>query len=305
MAHLCKELLTALIMSSVALGLERKTIPNLRQFSTKGWGGEFKANKDVLEKEIRGRFMQDPVSGKGKCESTDIYVFRGLHADSFSEVAIFYESHIDHTILPDSLKDEVATNFRQLSVMVQIATNTHLQLVRFTDSTNLVLNSFATNYDTVNYIDRIEDDEEGQVKLFKGEDFMYLEIEEDPGCDEEDSEKLKEEFKYLEFPQYKTTNYPLPFDWGCDLLGDEVGFCEDLRKYNCELQKVGSDICNLIETSYISIGRASMRITNMTGYFRDSVPFLAPFQFPIESLDAESTDLNHTVGLIYPCLTGI
>lgn len=226
---------------------------------------------------------------------------------SFNNISIIYQSYVDHTFqqgLPDRLKQKISTTFREFAVMIKVANNTHFPLVGFTDSTKQVLDPFDTNYQAIDFIDRIEDDGEGHVMLFKGEDFLSLEIDDDLGCNERESEGLKEKCKHLDIPQYWTTSYPLPFDWGCESLGDGFDFCKDLEN-NCELRRVGGDVCNLIQTTNNSICRASMKITNMTGYFRDAVPFLAPFQFPIVSFSAKSFELQNNVGVIFPCLARV
>lgn len=152
-----------------------------------------------------------------------------------------------------------------------------------------------TNHSAITKIDSIVNGDNGLVTLHSGDDVMEIYVHNDEDCREnggEDSDFVGNKLLL--------TSYPMPFDWGCDRLGDDVSFCRTLAPYLDDITAAKGDVCTEVTTVSSQKCSAEMEIRNMTGIFRDAAPFLAG-TVPSAAVGAAWVDRGHSFGLVFPC----
>ncbi|KAJ8039734.1 hypothetical protein HOLleu_13831 [Holothuria leucospilota] len=175
-----------------------------------------------------------------------------------------------------------------------------LYLHLLTNNTKKVLIPYATSNNEVTYIDSIEEEEDGQVTLRLGVDSMTFQVQD---AFKDSSEKnVGRDFDKVIGKFITTTNYPLSFDWDCQLLGSQISFCQVLNEFWCKMAAFAGDVCAVTSTSSSKRLPTTMMIIKMTGKFREMFPYLAE-TVPCKSFEAESFDREHTTGVVYPCTT--
>lgn len=92
----------------------------------------------------------------------------------------------------------------------------------------------------------------------------------------------------------------MPVDFGCELFPENVSFCQKIAEHQCDLQRVGGNVCSLAFLTHQKRCPASSRIVEMTGFFRDKLPFLAD-STPFESFEAEWDESSNIGGLKFSC----
>ncbi|KAJ8017878.1 hypothetical protein HOLleu_44453 [Holothuria leucospilota] len=224
----------------------------------------------------------------------------------YGEVVVAYLTFVDPTLrdgeLPCHLRDQIATSFSIFTVSVPtVIGGEHgfIPVVTLTDGEKIML-LFYSSYKDVVKIDSIDETEDGNVTLRHGDDVMILQT----GRDNVEcyNNNVGSDFDIVQGKLLKATDYPREFNWGCDLLGDDVGYCRVLRKHRCELERLGGDVCVLTHSPISKRCPSFMRIERLTGFFRDAL-FLPTESTPIESLEAEWINRDHEVGIQFPCLS--
>lgn len=214
----------------------------------------------------------------------------------------------DHTLaaeLSNELKEQVATSYRLVAVVIPVVLGGNekhgvLTDYIFTNKTKKkVLSSYVINYKAITQVDIVEEDN-GTVRIRLGDDVMVYQVGETFNCKGESF--VGEDFDKVLGKIVTTTDYPLSFDWGCELLGSQISFCQALQDVECELAAVGGDVCTLSSTYSSQRCPITVTIVNMTGKFRDMFPFLAE-TIRTESFEAEVIVREHTTGITFPCLT--
>ncbi|KAJ8039732.1 hypothetical protein HOLleu_13828 [Holothuria leucospilota] len=218
------------------------------------------------------------------------------------EVALYYLTITDHTLadeLPNCLKEQVATIYQHLIVSLPVIIGTSeehgvMSLHLFTNSTKKVSVPLVTSSSEVTYVESIEEEENGTLTFLLDGDVMSIQVQEKLKAKDEMS--VGKDFDKINGKVITATNYPLPFDWGCELFGSHISFCQVLKEVSCDLAAVEGDVCALSTTSSGERSPASMKIVNMTGIFRDMMPYLAE-AVPLESIEAESISREHASGI--------
>ncbi|KAJ8022083.1 hypothetical protein HOLleu_39475 [Holothuria leucospilota] len=223
------------------------------------------------------------------------------------EVLLAYNTITDNTLtaeLSDDLKEQVSTSYHTFSVLLPLVTgmtDEHFVLVlrQFSNSTKKITFPYSTNTSELIQVDSIEEADDGTVTIRLGDDVMVFQIQNDIKCKGET--KVTKDFDKVSGDRLKVTNYPLLFDWGCTLLKPQVSFCELLDGFQCEIARVGGDVCTVSTTTISERSPATMKVVNMTGVFREMIPFFVE-TVPSESFEAELLDRQHSTGIVYPCL---
>ncbi|KAJ8022082.1 hypothetical protein HOLleu_39474 [Holothuria leucospilota] len=292
-----------------ANGSHQRTLPDLRSFKVHGIVGRFVVSRDALEREIQSRKQQDGVCGEDvKIQLPQSLPHSSYNASYQGEILISYGTIIDETLaagLSDDVKEQVSTSFQLFLVLLPLVidmTDEHVDLFlrHFSNSTKKITHPYSTNSSELIQVDSIEEEDDGTVTIRLGDDVMVFQIQNDVKCKGET--KVTKDFDKVTGKYLKGTNYPLPFDWGCGLFGSQVSFCELLNGFQCEIARVGGDVCTVTTTTISERCPATMKIVNMTGVFREMIPFLAE-TVPNESFEAELVDRHHSTGIAYPCLT--
>ncbi|KAJ8022079.1 hypothetical protein HOLleu_39469 [Holothuria leucospilota] len=173
-----------------------------------------------------------------------------------------------------------------------------LFLRQFSNSTKKITYPYGTNTSELIQVDSIEEADDGTLTIRLGDDVMAYQTQNDNKYKGET--KVEKDFDKVTGEHLKATNYPLPFDWGCGLFGSQVSFCELLDGFQCEIARVGGDVCTVTTTNFSERSPATMKVVNMTGVFREMIPFLAE-TVPSESFEAELFDRQHSTGIVFPC----
>lgn len=207
--------------------------------------------------------------------------------------------------LSDELKEQVSTSYQLLSVFVPLVigmTEEHavLNFHHFTNSTKKITYFFGTSTSDFTQVDSIEEGNNGLVTFRLGDDVMVYQVQDDVKCNDET--KIGKDFDKVTGEVIKITNYPFSLDSGCELVGSQISFCKLLDGFQCELARIGGDVCTVTSTILSERYPATMKIVNMTGVFREIIPFLAE-TVPNESFEAELIDRQLSTGITYPCLT--
>ncbi|KAJ8032035.1 hypothetical protein HOLleu_25442 [Holothuria leucospilota] len=229
------------------------------------------------------------------------------NASSQGEVLLTYDTVTDNTLaadLSDDLKEQVSTSYHVFSVLLPLVIgmadeHVGLFLRHFSNSTKEITFLYGTNTSGLIQVDSIEEADDGTVTIRLGDDVMVYKVQDDVKCNGET--KVGKDFDKVLGKILKGTNYPLLFDWGCGLFGSQVSFCQLLDGFQCEIARVGGDVCTITTTTISERSPATMKIVNMTGVFREMIPFLAE-TVPNESFEAELIDRQHSTGIVYPCL---
>ncbi|KAJ8022092.1 hypothetical protein HOLleu_39485 [Holothuria leucospilota] len=283
-------------------------LPDLRSFKNQGIVGRFVVNRDALEREIESRKQQDGVCGEDvKIQLPKSLSHSSYHASYQGEVLVIYLTITDNTLaaeLSDDLKELVSTSYKVILVLLPIVIdmtdeNIVLFLRHFSNSTKKTTYPYGTNTSELIQVDSIEEADDGTVTIRLGDDVMVYQVQDDVKYNSET--KVGKDFDKVTGEVIKITNYPLSFDWGCGLFGSQVSFCEILDGVQCEIARVGGDVCTVTTTTISERSPATMKIVNMTGVFREMIPFLAE-TVPNESFEAELIDRQHSTGIVYPCL---
>ncbi|KAJ8039659.1 hypothetical protein HOLleu_13731 [Holothuria leucospilota] len=214
----------------------------------------------------------------------------------------------DHTLADElsiDLNEQVATSYKVLVVAIPVVLGTTkehgiLPLHVFTNSTKKVLSAYGTNYNYISQLNDFEEGDDGTVRILLGDDVITYQVQDEVKCKGEN--KVGKDFNEVLGKIITVTNYPLPLDWGCELLGSQISFCQVLNEVQCGLAAVGGDVCILTSTSSSERCPSTMKILNSTGVFQQMIPFLEE-TVPNESFEAEFIDREHTTGIKYPCLT--
>ncbi|KAJ8036801.1 hypothetical protein HOLleu_17440 [Holothuria leucospilota] len=294
----------------IANGSQRKLLPNLRRFKVKGAAGRFVAERDKLEREVYNRKQQDAVCGKDvKIQLPTFLPHVPYNVSLQGEVALTSVTLTDDTLateLHDDLKEDVATSYYIIGVVLPIVIgmkekHAAMPLRVFTNSTKKITFVFGTSSSFITQVDSIEEANDGTVTIRLGDDVMTYQVQDDAVKYNGDT-KVGKDFDKLAGKEMIVNNYPLSFDWGCELFGSNISFCQHLDEYRCEIAKFGGDVCTVTSTTLSKQSPAIMKIVQMTGIFREMIPFLAE-TVPGESFEAELVDKEHTTGISYPCLT--
>lgn len=220
------------------------------------------------------------------------------------EVTIAYFVIHDYTLngLSCKMKEKVATSYRVAAVSVPFVTSGRhgiIILALFTDSDKKVFFPYSTNHDHITYVDEIEETENGTITLRHGNDVLVMNTQHNNTCDENQRQHVEEDFDKILGKQHTATEYPLPFDWGCNVLGDDLDFCDILKQNKNDLEKAGPNVCTeMTITSQSKRCPATMELKEITGFFSNTLPFLSA---PVESFEAEWIDREHGGGIIFPC----
>lgn len=182
-------------------------------------------------------------------------------------------------------------------VVAEDGTRAIITVARFTDAKGQLAIPYTTNVKTIRRIDSIEM-AGGHVILRHCDDVMNITTNHDESCD--DDRTVAEDFAKVEAGDIHITDYPAPFDWGCDILSDDVSFCRELQPLMGDILGTNGDVCTTMSTTKSTQCPADMAITSMTGVFRSTLPFLAE-SVPIQSIEAEWLDREHGIGIVYPC----
>ncbi|KAJ8039670.1 hypothetical protein HOLleu_13748 [Holothuria leucospilota] len=246
------------------------------------------------------------------CLDVKILLPRSLPHASYNishqgEIAFVYGSITDQTLadeLSNDIKEQVATSYNIFTVDISVVLGTKekhgvLSVHVFTNSTKKIIPPYFTNCKDITYVDSIEEKDDGTVTIRLGDDVMVYWWQE---VKSKDQNKVGEDFEKVFGEVIAATNYPLPFDWGCQFWGFHTSFCQALNEVQCELTAVGGDVCALTSTSSSERLPTTTKIVNMTGIFRDMFPFLVE-TVPIESFEAEVAEREHTTGITFPCLS--
>lgn len=221
---------------------------------------------------------------------------------------LLYVTLTDHTLadeLRSCLKEQVATSYQLLLVSLPVLvgmTEKHglLSLHTFTNSTEKILVPYGTNNSGLTHVDSIEEGDNGRVTLHLGDNIMAFQVQQEVKAN--DGNNVGKHFDKLSGKVISTTSYPLSFDWGCELFGSQVSFCQILSEVRCELAALGGDVCTMTSASSSARSLTTMKVINITGSFQEMFPYFAE-TVPSESFEAEFFEREHTTGITYPCLT--
>ncbi|KAJ8044274.1 hypothetical protein HOLleu_11692 [Holothuria leucospilota] len=290
-----------LLWLKVVYSLEQKHLNDLREFRIRGVVSRIAVSRRVVE---------DLLANITRGYDLDLCLFKPGNNENlydktlFRELAIGYYVIHDHTLngLSCKMKERVATSYRLSAVSMPIVRGGQhgfVLLALFTDSDKDVFLPSSTNHNHIMYIDEIEETEDGTITLRHGDDIMVMNVQYNDTCGDNQSQNVGEDFDKLSGKQFTATEYPLPFDWGCDILGDNVDFCDILKQNKKELEEAGSNVCTEMTTSSHSERcPATMGLQEITGFFRTALPFLSA---PVESFEGEWIDREHGGGIIFPC----
>ncbi|KAJ8022085.1 hypothetical protein HOLleu_39477 [Holothuria leucospilota] len=293
----------------IAKRSQQRILPDLRRTKIKGFGGRFVVNRDALEQEIQRRKQQDGVCGQDVMIQLPQSLPHVAYNESYQgEVLLTSLTITDNTLaaeLSDELKEQVSTSYQIFSVFLPVVTgmtekHAMLNLRHFTNSTKKVTYCFGTSTTGFTQVDSIEQGNDGLVTFRLGDDVMIYQAQDEGKCNGET--EVGKDFDKVSGKIVTITNYPLSFDWGCELVGSQISFCKLLDGFRCELARVGGDVCTVTSTILSERYPATMKIVNMTGVFREMIPFLAE-TIPNESFETEFVDRQHSTGIVYPCLT--
>ncbi|KAJ8025832.1 hypothetical protein HOLleu_33495 [Holothuria leucospilota] len=285
-------------------GIEGKTLYDLRKFHFQGKGARFAVSKEELERKLSGIKKQDGVCGN----DVNLELLHTTELLQEAEIFIAYIVMEDLTLseeLSCEMKEKVAVNSSHVFISVPFVSGERhglLLVAHFTDSRKQTFFPYSTNYDRVSRIDSIDETDSGTVTLRKGNDVMIMNIQSNVTCHRDEVKELREDVDEVIGKLVSSTDYPLPFDWGCDILGESVSFCETLRKNQCGLGRAGSDVCIEMTSRNSKRCPASMQILSMTGLFQDAVPYLST---PASSFEGVWVDREHGTNIVFPCFTSV
>lgn len=224
----------------------------------------------------------------------------------FGEVYVAYSLLHDHTLssLPCNIKERVAISYCLVTIWLPFVTDRQhgiISLVQFTDSDKEVFFPYNTNSEDIIYINEIQETKDGKITLRRDNDVMVMRTHQNQTCRENQRQHVGKDFDKISGKSFTTTNYPLEFDWGCDVFGDKVDFCNVLKQNENDLKGAGANVCTeMTITSYSKRCPTTLEIQEMTGFFRNVLPFLS---VPVESFEAEWVVRDHGAGIIFPCIT--
>lgn len=228
---------------------------------------------------------------------------------SESELVIGFSTVEDITLnreLSCEMKDRFTVSFTLLLFQTPFVSKLGhglLDLVKFTVNSKRVSDPYSTNANGLIHLDRVEKTDDGNVVFYKGNDVIVLNIQDDKNCSHAEEARMREDINQISGREFHKTDYPLPFNyWGCDGLGWNVSFCQKLKEHECELQRVGNDVCTQSQMTERHYCPASVSLVNATGYLYDTMSKYIP-SFPLVSFEGEYHDKHHSTGIVYPCLT--
>lgn len=203
--------------------------------------------------------------------------------------------------LPPEVADDIITNGTivtlALPVVASDGSHSTILLAYFSEAQKPLLSSHMTSVHAVNHIKSIEVGD-GFVTLTHGCDVMNISVDHEKGCLADAD--VAEDFDLVSGKDVRLSNFPARFDWGCDMLGCDVAFCERLEPFMEAIDDANGDVCTTMSTSKSKRCSASMRITEMTGVFREAMPYLADM-VPVQSVESQYINRDHLVGLVFPC----
>lgn len=232
------------------------------------------------------------------------------HSDSSGQAQIFVTlvTIEDITLkeeLTDDMKDNVATKYIFLTVGIPFLSGQRNGLLfgnAITDSHKHVLNPYFTNHQAIKRVDRVNVGNNGTVVIYKNDDVIVLNIQDGKECKAKGGRRILKDFDEITGKGI-ATNYPLPFDWGCDLVQSKnVSFCQILKESSCDLHRAGVNVCTTESTSISKRCRATLTFLNITGIFKDELLSLLS-NAPVTSSEAEWIHREHSAGILFPCFT--
>ncbi|KAJ8044275.1 hypothetical protein HOLleu_11693 [Holothuria leucospilota] len=291
-----------LLWMNVVYCMEQIHLKDLRQLRIQGIASRITVSRNALKDFL------DNITGV--CDLEPFLFKSGSNENLYDpsligEVDIGYFVIHDHTLngISYKLKEKVATSYRLAGVSVPFVSGGRhgfLILALFTDSDKKVFFPYSTNHDHITYIDEIEETEDGTITLRHGNDVLVMNTQHNDTCGDNQRQHVRQDFDKILGKQVTGTDYPLPFDWGCDVLGDDVDFCDILKENKNELEKAGPNVCTeMTITSQSKRCPATMEFQEITGFFRNALPFLSTY---FGSFEAEWIDREHGGGIIFPCL---
>ncbi|KAJ8018359.1 hypothetical protein HOLleu_43686 [Holothuria leucospilota] len=283
--------------------LQGKTLYGVREFHVRGGGATFAVSRDLLKGELSRLKKQDGFCGN----DLSLDLPEPIHQSrQTTEIFVDFATIEDHTLnenLTSEMKEIVAVSYRHVFVaMPFVSGDRHglILLARFTDSTKQTFFPYSTSYERVNRIDSIDETKNGTITLRKGNDVMIINVHANNTCKRPDFKELREDVDEITGKLFTSSDYPFPFDWGCDILGQNVSFCKNLEENQCDLSRAGSDLCIEMTTSKTKRCPATTQISAMTGFFQDAVPYISA---PASSIESMIVDRKHIANIIFPCFT--
>lgn len=221
-----------------------------------------------------------------------------------NEIFVDFGTIEDHTLnenLTCEMKEIVAVSYRYVFFALPVVSGDRhglILLARFTDSTKQTFFPYSTSYGRVHRIDSIDETKNGTITLRKGDDVMVIDVHANDTCKRSQFKKLREDVDEITGKLFTSSDYPFPFDWGCDILGQNVSFCKDLKKNQCDLSRAGPDVCIEMATGKTKRCPANTQISAMTGFFQDAVPIISA---PVSSIESMIVKREHIANIIIPC----
>ncbi|KAJ8044271.1 hypothetical protein HOLleu_11688 [Holothuria leucospilota] len=281
--------------------LEQKHLTDLREFRIQGLASKVEVPRSVVE-DIFNNITTDSDWDLSLSKPESNNIFYDTHGTLFLGHAVIH----DHTLsgLSCEMKERVAASYDTVNVALSFVSGGQhgiILLDLFTDSDKDVFFPYSTNWNHVHYIDQIEEAENGTITLRQGNDVMVLNTHHNYTCSKSQHYDVREEFNEITGESFTSTDYPLAFDWGCDVFGDEVDFCDILKQNEKDLKKAGSNVCTEMTITYQSKRcSATLAIQQMTGFFRNELPY---FSAPSKRFEAEWVDREHGAGIVFPCFS--
>lgn len=219
-------------------------------------------------------------------------------------MSFFVQSTVDFTLrqeIPPRLLSDVTTDgtLAALALPVVASDGSHATIMTasFSDASSRFVSSYLTSVPAVRYIDSIDVGED-YVTLRHGCDEMHVTAEHEDSC--HDDTDVGEDFDRVIGNDTRLSNFPARFDWGCDILGNEVCFCRRLGAFAGAIEEANGDVCTKMSITKSRRCSANMRVERMTGIFRDAMPFLADL-VPVQSFETEYVERDHGMGIVFPC----
>ncbi|KAJ8039674.1 hypothetical protein HOLleu_13754 [Holothuria leucospilota] len=257
-------------------GNQQSTLTDLTRFQVEGVLARFAVDREALEQVLQNRKREDGFCGQDvNLQLPQSLTPSACNTSQEGEILLFYGNITDLTLaneLTNDLKEQVATTHRSLTVMMPVIignTEKHgiLYLRIFTHSKKKIIHPYSTSIQEITRVESMEEEEDGTVRLQIGDDVMAFKVQD--GANDRSGKNVGKGFDKVHGKILTLTSYPLPFDWGCDFIGSQISFCRALEEVRCQLAAVGGDVCLQIATSSSERLPGSMKVTNMTGMFRD------------------------------------
>lgn len=267
--------------------VEIKDVRLARNF---GLIGRFIIERARLEEALRGLGLEGRV---------DLLTSEHYGCES-GEISFGVQTFEGHSFQKDSKLVQLSTTagFVGLPVVTQDGDHVLIILTYFTDAETPYGIPYLTNIDNVQFIDSIEIGID-HVILRNCDDLLNITYQRDELC--VNNQTIAEDFDDVYGSAVSITSYPAPFDWGCDVLGEDVPFCRSLEPHMSDIVGSNGNVCTTTSTTKSKRCQANMAITSMTGIFRSMLMYLAE-TVPAKSFETEWIDREHGIGIAFPCL---